>query len=60
MTFLYKELSIVLDPARSKAWVRGFDRVTGFELGQFFKKNYQADVVLVKQKKIINRLQPGF
>ena len=45
------DLTIVLRPARSKAQVPGFDRVSFFFLNQ-------NDVVLVKKKKSTG-LQPG-
>jgi len=43
------DLTIVLRPARSKAQVPGFDRVTGSAGSVLFFKKNQNDVVLEKK-----------
>jgi hypothetical protein len=58
------DLTIVLRPARSKAQVPGFDRVTGSAGSVLFFKKNQNDVVLEKKKSMglqpsLDRVLPG-
>jgi hypothetical protein len=54
------DLTIVLRPARSKAQVPGFDRVTGSAGSVLFLKKNQNDVVLEKKSQwVCNRVLIG-